>query len=95
MKIWEAPKDPDEVKDYKIDWTDGLNGANIVSSTWSIDVGDSRLVIDSSSHVSKITTVWLSGGRAGVNYDLLNRIVDDSVPAHTLDQTVRLYVRNK
>ena len=43
MKIWEAPKDSHEIKDYKCDWTDGLSGAKIVSSAWSIESGDRGL----------------------------------------------------
>jgi len=46
---WPAIKDPDEVKDYSLDWSALLGASDtITSSTWSIDEGDG-LTIDSDS----------------------------------------------
>ncbi|MDK1377107.1 MULTISPECIES: hypothetical protein [unclassified Sinorhizobium] len=90
---WPALKDPDEVKDYSLNWAALLGASDtITSSTWTIDDGDG-LTIDSDSNNSTATTVWLSSGTAGTNYSLVNRIV--TAGGRTFDQTVRLKVRAK
>ncbi|GAA2888095.1 hypothetical protein GGQ99_004794 [Aminobacter niigataensis] len=89
-EVWEAPKDPDDVKDYELDWTARLPGDTISGSTWSIAVG-TGLVIDSSSHTNTVTKVWLSAGTAGVNYELLNRV--ETTGGRIYDQTMKLKVR--
>lgn len=97
IKQWDAPKDPDEVKDYRVEWSDGLDGDTIASSSWSIGVADEavghELEVDSDSFAASSTTVWLSGGTTGLTYRLLNRIT--TAGGRTLDQTVKLVVRSK
>ncbi|MBB4184249.1 hypothetical protein GGE07_000875 [Sinorhizobium terangae] len=90
---WPAIKDPNEVKDYSLDWAALLGASDtITSSTWSIDEG-SGLTIDSDSHNTTETTLWLSAGAAGTNYSPVNRIV--TAGGRKYDQTVRLKVRDK
>ncbi|MDX0438859.1 hypothetical protein GOD90_27330 [Sinorhizobium medicae] len=90
---WPATKDPDEVKDYNLDWSALLGASDtITSSTWTVDEGDG-LTIDSDSAKTTATTIWLSAGTAGTNYSLLNRVV--TAGGRTYDQTVRLKVRAK
>ncbi len=87
--------DPNEVKDYALDWSLVLEDTETIStSNWSIAIG-SGLTIDSQSNTTTTTTVWLSGGVAGVTYQLLNRVVTNSSPARTYDQTMKLRCRNK
>jgi len=97
IKQWDSPKDPDEVKDYRVDWVDGLDDDTIASSVWSIGSADEEagheLVIDSSTYAASSTTVWLSGGTAGLTYRLLNRVA--TAGGRTLDQTVKLIVKAK
>jgi hypothetical protein len=85
-------KDPDEVLDYKIDWTDRLeDDETILSSTWIVPVG---LTQNSSITQAKTTTVWLSGGATlGKIYKVLNRVVTSG--GRTMDQTVELKVSPK
>lgn len=83
-------KDPDEVLDYVIDWSDRLAGDTISTSTWEVPSGITK---DSDSNGTTSTTVWLSGGTANAVYTLTNRIV--TAAGRTMDQSVRLTVRAK
>jgi len=93
---WAAAKDPNEVLDYEIDWAGSASvpgrtyGDVITVSTWTVPAG---LTKDSDSHSDLVCTIWLSGGTAGENYELLNRIVTTGGRTH--DQTVKLKCRNK
>ena len=73
---WPAIKDPDSNKDYSIDWSDWLlTGRTIVNSTWTISPVGS-ITIGSTLIQGSITTFWASGGTAGVNVQITNRITD-------------------
>lgn len=89
---WTPVKDPDEVKDYSLDWSALLVDDTISTSTWTLASGEG-LAIGSNSNTDTLSTVWLSGGAAGVNYGLLNRVV--TTGGRTYDQTVKLKVRVK
>ena len=90
-------KDPNEVLDYVLDWSDRLEtGDTISTSAWSLvtaDNPDSVLVIDSDSNTTTTTTVWLSAGTVDKTYYLLNRVV--TTGGRTMDQTVVLRVAAK
>lgn len=90
-KSWSGVKDPDEVKDYEVDWSDLLDTDTIATSTWSVTEG-SGLTIDSDTNDTTTTTVWLSDGVAGT-YSLLNRVT--TAGGRTYDQTCKLKVRAK
>jgi hypothetical protein len=64
-------KDPDEVKDYHINWATHLGTDTIVTSTWIVPAGITK-VRDSSTTTT--ATIWLSGGTAGQQYHLVNHI---------------------
>lgn len=63
MTSWPA-KAPDEVLDYKVDWSARLADDTIESSEWSIILGD--VVINSNSFTTTTATVWLSAGTTGI-----------------------------
>lgn len=88
-------KDPDDVDAFQIEWTDRLTTETIVTSTWTIDpaTGTTPLTEDSSSNTTTRTTIWLSGGDDGEDYELTNRIT--TTGGRTLDQTVKLKVRSQ
>lgn len=86
---WDAPKDPDEVKDYGINWATLLSTDTIATSTWTVP---DEITMDSDSHTTTATTVWLSGGTAGESYSLLNRIV--TAGGRTYDRTVKLKMKS-
>lgn len=68
-------KDPDATLDYSMRWDAWLpSGDTIVSAAWSVDDGDGALTVDSSSIVSGVPTVWLSGGTVNVTYRVRCRI---------------------
>lgn len=69
--------DPQELKDYDIEWATLLAGETetaISSSTWGASVPPG-LTVNSSTLSDTRTTVWVSGGTPGVTYGLTNHIV--------------------
>lgn len=83
-----APKDPDAVKDYRIDLTEWLSGDTISSTSWTVPSGITK---DSDTNTTLTATIWLSGGTAGQEYDLICRVV--TVDGRTEDFTVTVPVR--
>lgn len=65
-------KDPLEVLDYSIDWTNALGTDTISSSTWSVQ--DGGLAVQSSSFSAKQTIVWLTSGVAGTTAVVKNTV---------------------
>lgn len=89
-------KDPADVLDYKVDWAGSspgpwlTEGDTIVTSTWTVPTGITK---DSDSHDDGTATVWVSGGTAGTDYRLTNRIV--TAGGRTAERTIRIQVRDK
>lgn len=100
-------KDPDEVLDYDVDWTDRLYSEaellrvdagetvvpadTIASSQFTLPSGS--LVANSSTFSGVASKVWLTGGDEGVTYLIQNRIT--TAGGRTMDQTVKLKVKSK
>jgi len=94
------PKDPSDVKEYSIDWTNVLvaEGATaIVSSVWGSSVPAGLYPSDGSptqgspptGYVDGMkATIWLAGGAAGTTYELTNTIETDGTPARTHQRTI-------
>lgn len=93
MALSWPPKDPDEVLDYQIDWSERLNGDTISTSTWTISGTDSLLVEDSNEISGDLSIVWLSAGTLGKKYTLTNRIT--TAAGRTMDQSVNLRIKTK
>ena len=91
-KSWAAPKDPDEIKDYTVDWSPLLGSDTLSGSTWDI-VNGSGLTIAADSRSDTETVVWVSGGTDGATYDLRNRVT--TTGGRTYDQTCRLKCKTK
>lgn len=91
MTLHWPPKDPNEILDYDIDWTDRLDGDTIASSTWTVDVA--TITMDSDSYSTTGTKLWLSSGVVGTSYLFTNRIV--TAGARTMDQSVRLRTKER
>lgn len=91
IPIWERTKDPNEVVDYDLDWSDLMTDDTdtIATSSWTVPAGITK---DSSSNTTTRTKVWLSGGTAGETYTLLNRIT--TAGGRTLDQSVKLKMKD-
>lgn len=86
---WTSPKDPNEVKDYEILWSDLLVSDTILTTTWLLPTGITK---DSDSSTTTTTTIWLSGGTAGTSYSLTNRIT--TAGGRTYDRTVKLKLKD-
>lgn len=84
-------KDPNETLDYSVNWSRWLGEDTISSSTW-VDV-TSGIIVASSSNTTTAATVWLSGGTAGSQYSLTNRIV--TAGGRTADRTRTVSVQDR
>ena len=97
MKQWPAPKDPQEVKDYGVNWEPLLGSMNdddtILTSEWVVD-DDETLTIDSDTISDDLqsTTVWLSGGTLGTAR-VTNTVTTSG--GRTYEQTTKLRIREK
>ena len=87
-------KDPEATLDYSVDWGPWLDGDLISTSNWTID---SPLTIisasDSVNDTDTITTVYVSGGVAGEEYELKNTITTDG--GRTDERTLKIRVRER
>lgn len=90
-KTWDRSKDPNEVVDYDLSWSDQMTADTdtIASSTWTVPSGITK---DSASSTTTRTKVWLSGGTTGSTYTLLNRVV--TAGGRTFDQSVKLKMKD-
>ncbi len=91
---WPA-KDPDDVLDFALDWSEQLEADGtvevpdtITTATWTVPAG---LTKNSQVEEDGLVTVWLSGGEAGSRYDIGCRIVTGG--GRTYDRTISLSVR--
>ena len=65
-------------------------GETISTSTWTVPSGITK---DSDSGTTTKATIWLSGGTAGEDYDLVNHVVTSSDRED--DRTITVAVRQK
>jgi hypothetical protein len=91
MTLRWPPKDPDDVKDYRYDLTDWLDGDTIASFDATVAAGG--IVIDSSSNSDEVITVWLSGGTAGQTARVHFNVVTAGGRAH--ERTVEMRIRER
>ena len=83
-------KDPNEVLDYQINWTQRLDGDTITGTpTWTVPAGITK---DSQSNTDTETTVWLSGGTASETYTITCVIV--TTGGRTMETSVFISVVN-
>lgn len=88
-------KDPDEVLDYAIEWSDWLAETptdSLLSSTWgaSSPVG---LTTSTPSISGTKTILWLSAGTAGTTYYIANTVV--TTQGRTAQRTVKIRIKDK
>jgi hypothetical protein len=84
--FWES-KDPNDIEDFAVDWTNQLNGESITAASWSI-VHAAGVVIEASQIASPLAKVRLSGGNLNETAFLMCRVTTSS--GRQLDQTVKL-----
>ncbi len=83
-------KDPNAVLDYQLDWSDWLVSDTISTSSWTIPGGIKK---DSESKSDTVTTIWLSGGTAGISYSLVNHIITADGREEDRTITIKIYER--
>ena len=95
-------KDPDAVLDYKFDWKAETNGngdsdwlaSGETISTYEITVPDGITKdSDAKTDTNTSVTVWLSGGTAGVDYEVACEIVTSA--SRTDERTGKVPVRER
>jgi hypothetical protein len=79
-------KNPSDVLDLSIDWTDWLDGDTLTGSTWD----DGGLTVVTSSYTATESTVRVSGGADGSEYWLENTITTSA--GRTEVKTLRVVV---
>lgn len=85
---WET-KDPDEVKDYQVDWSATLDEGDTIGSS-NITWLSGTVVIDSQAKTDTASTCWLSGGTVGETSVFQARIT--TAGGRTFEQTIVLPV---
>lgn len=84
-------KDPSAVLDYRIDWSGWLAASETIStSTWTPESG---ITVDNETETTNTATVWLSGGTAGVEYTLTNRITTNQ--GRTDERSITILVKDR
>lgn len=88
---WPA-KDPADVLDYSIDWSQRLTGGDTISgSTWTVPV---TVTIVSNTYTNSVSTVWLAGGVVAANAIAVKNQIT-TAGGRTMDQSVYLLIQNK
>jgi hypothetical protein len=83
-------KDPDDIRDYELDWTIDVALDSIANSTWTVPAG---IVGANDSSTATKTKIWLSGGSAGTEYELFNSIT--TFTGRTMTKCVLVRVEQK
>ena len=89
-------KDPNAVRSYVINWADWLTGLpiageTITTSVWTVPTGITK---EDEDNTTTTTTIKLSGGTAGTNYVLANKIT--TTPSGEIDErsiTIKVFER--
>lgn len=84
-------KDPDETRDFALDWTSRLaNGETLVASTWTPQTG---LTVAQGSFTGTIATARVTGGTVGNRYTLENEVTTSF--GRTYHETLDIEVRSR
>lgn len=83
---WES-KDPNDIDDFSVDWTNQLNGEELTAAVWSV-VNAAGVVIDATSIASPFAKIRLSGGNENETAILMCRATTST--GRQIDQTVKL-----
>jgi hypothetical protein len=90
MSLAWPTKDPDEDKDYEVDWSDRILNDVIVESEFDVPAGLTKGI---TSFTASTTTVWLSEGAEGTTYSVVNRIRTEAGRREV--QSVKLKIQAK
>ena len=89
MQAW-PPKDPDDVLDYPLDWSDvlAIDGDAIAGVVWDFPDG---LTKQSESVSGALAIAWISGGTDGTRYEIGCRMT--TTGGRIYDRRISLSVR--
>lgn len=90
-KNLELCKDPSDVLDYLLDYTQLLQSDGIASIT----VTGENITIDSSSFSGKVVTIFVSGGNNGNIAVVTTKIVTTNVTPRTFERSFRVRIEEK
>ncbi len=94
---WAEPLDPEETKDYELDWSSVLEPISdtISSSSWTLEAKAATDGLSSvqETNTSDTTVIWLTGGEVENLYRLTNEIT--TAGGRTLHRTILLEVDNR
>jgi len=90
-KNLELCKDPADVLDYKLDYTQLLQSDSIASIT----VVGEKLTIDSSSFSGNVVTIFVSGGTNGNTGIVKTTIVTTNTTPRTFERSFRIKLEDK
>lgn len=85
--------DPQAKLDYSIDWGSLgwlVGGDTLASATWTVPAGLTKVT---ETNTTTTATVWLSGGTAGEDYDVVCHVV--TVAGREDDRTLRIQARHR
>ena len=91
VQYWE--KNPDDKDSFTIDWSDRIGTDTINVSVWEVPTGITK-VSDAVVATNTKTTIVISGGTEGVDYDLTNKVTLTN-SALELNKVIRFKVRDK
>lgn len=83
-------KDPDSRLDYGFDLADWLNGDTIVSVSWTVPQGLTKL---QETYTDTTVAVWISGGVVGQIYEMVCRFT--TAAGRTDEGTYTIICREK
>lgn len=87
---WDPGKDPNDIADYVVDWSDVLGTDTITTSTFTVPGGSGLTINSQALSGTQAAVVFLAAGNLG-DWGVLNRIV--TAGGRTLDQTIMLLVK--
>lgn len=90
---WKTPKDPDEVLDYVVDYSNRMVPGDRIAAVLEVSVVEGSVHIDSYSFTDNRLTVWLSAGEEGETCPILFRVTTEG--GRLLDQTVNVRIKSK
>lgn len=65
-------QDPNAIEDWTFNWTRWLNGATIVSATWDVPEGLTKI---SDLTETPMSSLRITGGTPGETYECVNHII--------------------
>lgn len=91
--------DPQDKKDYTLNWAGSapgprlVDGETISTSTWTVPAGITQPVGSPATNTTTTTTIWLTGGTAGVHYKVTNHVVTSQ--GREYDWSIVVQVKNQ